>query len=136
MPTTFRAHDEGGYIPAHFDNEQALRPSFRHLRTTIKGGILSFVLTISRADEGGYLEVYDAKAEDLAERFKNRDDVAKPDITKLPSITFDVPAGTLVVLRSGDRLHRVAPVIGAAQRWTACSFMAEARDGDAVYLWG
>ena len=31
MFTTIRAHLPGGYIPAHFDDEQAARPSYRHL---------------------------------------------------------------------------------------------------------
>ncbi|MDR7038069.1 hypothetical protein J2X36_002824 [Methylobacterium sp. BE186] len=137
MVTTLRSHREGGYIPPHFDNEQRMRPSYRHLETLVVGDIFSFVLTLSRAERGGMLEVFDAKAEAWSARFLNRDRPApKPDIATFARHAFDVEAGTLVLLRSGRYLHHVAPVGGATRRWTACSFMAETRAKDGVYCWG
>ena len=136
MPTTFRVHEDGGYIPAHFDNEQTVRPSFRHLAAMIRGDVLSFVLTLARAEHGGVLEVFDVRAREAAGQFRNRDGRAKPDLSATAKVAFDVPAGTIVLLRSGDRLHRVSPVAGPTRRWTACSFMAEANAGEAVYCWG
>jgi hypothetical protein len=94
------------------------------------------VLTLACPESGGYLEVYDARPNDFDHAVRNRDDARRPDVSALASTAFDVPVGALVLLRSGDRLHRVVPIAGDTPRWTACSFMAEARDGSGVYLWG
>ncbi|MER2267146.1 2OG-Fe(II)-dependent halogenase WelO5 family protein [Methylobacterium oxalidis] len=137
MVTTFRSHREGGYIPPHFDNEQRIRPSYEHLETLIDGDIFSFVLTLSRAEQGGMLEVFDAKSEAWSARFQNRDrPVPKPDVAAFARHAFDVEPGTIVLLRSGRFLHHVSPVIGTTRRWTACSFMAESRERDRVHCWG
>jgi len=57
MFTTVRAHAESGYLPAHFDNEQRLRPSYRHLRTLVELNMMSFVLVLAEPQAGGALEV-------------------------------------------------------------------------------
>lgn len=135
--TTFRGHRTGGYIPAHFDNEQGFRPSYRHIAETTTGDILSFVVTLAEAEAGGMLELYDFLAEDPATGHRNDDQQAqKPDLAKLRSQLVPVPAGSMVIVRSGRRLHRVAPVEGNRTRWTVCSFMASARVGDGTYCWG
>lgn len=137
MVTTLRSHHEGGFIPPHFDNEQRSRPSYRHLDTLVAGDIFSFVLTLSKAEGGGMLEVFDARADAWSGRFQNRDRAQeKPDLARFARHAFDVEAGTVVVLRSGRYLHQVTPVVGSCLRWTACSFMARARGGDGVYCWG
>ncbi|TXN19865.1 2OG-Fe(II) oxygenase [Methylobacterium sp. WL9] len=137
MVTTLRSHHEGGYIPPHFDNEQRMRPSYRHLESLIEGDTFSFVLTLSKAERGGMLEVFDAPSEAWSSRFQNRDrTAAKPDLAAFARHAFDVEAGTLVLLRSGRMLHHVTPVAGGTKRWTACSFMAASRAGDGVYCWG
>ena len=136
MFTTLRGHAEGGYIPAHFDNEQALRPSFRHLRGIAHEHMTSFVLTLSMAEAGGALEVFDARCEPHEARMISADGASRPSVDGLRSVVFRVPAGDLIVLDSGRFLHRVTPVGGARKRWTACSFMARARDGHANYCWG
>ncbi len=135
--TTFRGHRTGGYIPAHFDNEQGFRPSYRHIAETTTGDILSFVVTLAEAEAGGMLELYDLLSEDPATGHRNDDQLAqKPDLTKLRSQLVPVPAGSMVIVRSGRRLHRVAPVEGNRTRWTLCSFMASARAGGGTYCWG
>lgn len=136
--TTFRGHMTGGYIPAHFDNEQSLRPSYRHVASAIQGDILSFVVTLAEADAGGMLEVFDLTATDAAGRHLNDDAhlATKPDLAKLRSQAIRVPAGSMIILQSGRRLHRVKPVEGARTRWTMCSFMALSRTGDRTYCWG
>ncbi|GEO98830.1 2OG-Fe(II) oxygenase [Methylobacterium haplocladii] len=137
MVTTLRSHHEGGYIPPHFDNEQRMRPSYRHLESLIAGDTFSFVLTLSKAERGGMLEVFEAQSEAWSSRFQNRDRAApKPDLSGFARHAFDVEAGTIVLLRSGRMLHRVTPVVGGTKRWTACSFMAASRAGDGVYCWG
>jgi hypothetical protein len=137
MFTTLRAHESGGYIPAHVDNEQALRPSFDHLRTRVELHMTSFVLALSRAEAGGALEVFDYRVEPAQARLLNDDRVAeKPDLAGLRSTRFRLPPGSMIVLDSGRLLHRLTPVEGARRRWTACSFMARARDGSATYCWG
>lgn len=135
--TTFRGHRTGGYIPAHFDNEQGFRPSYRHIAEATTGDILSFVVTLAEAEAGGMLELYDLLAEDPATGHRSDDQLAqKPDLAKLRSQLVPVPAGSMVVVRSGRRLHRVAPVEGSRTRWTLCSFMASARVGGGTYCWG
>ncbi|MEY4982753.1 MAG: hypothetical protein RIR62_1019 [Pseudomonadota bacterium] len=131
--TTFRGHHPGGYIPAHFDNEQTLRPSYRHVAEVTRGDTLSFVLTLAEAEAGGMLEMFDLTA---ADGVVNDDRSARPDLASLRSQCLPVPAGSMLVVRSGARLHRVTPVEGARMRWTMCSFMAAARDSAATYCWG
>lgn len=135
--TTFRGHRPGGYIPAHFDNEQSYRPSYRHVATVTTGYILSFVLTLSEADRGGMLELFDFLAEDPAAGIRNDDDgPRKPDLSAIRSQRLPVPAGTMVIVNSGRRLHRVVPVEGETTRWTICSFMARAADSNTLCCWG
>lgn len=137
MFTTLRAHLERGYIPAHFDNEMRLRPSYRHLAGTVERHILSFVLAFSRPDSGGALEVFDLRCDPDDARLLNDDGVSvKPDTSILSSACFHLPPGSLIVLDSGRYLHRVTPVGGARTRWTACSFMARSRSHDMTYCWG
>lgn len=137
MFTTLRAHEEGGFIPPHFDNEQNFRPSYRHLRTLVEPHILSFVLAFSRADGGGALEVFDLRCEPEDARFLNVDGVAdRPDPSNFDAVSFRLPPGSMIVLDSGRYLHRLTPVRGVRKRWTACSFMALSRAGEATYCWG
>jgi hypothetical protein len=136
MFTTLRAHQEGGYIPPHFDNEQALRPSYAHLRSLVELHMASFVLTLDRAGEGGALEVFDLRCDPADAVAMNRDGATRPDVSGLEPVAFRIPAGSMIVLDSGRYLHRLTPVEGARKRWTACSFMALSRKRDAMYCWG
>jgi hypothetical protein len=136
MFTTLRVHHEGGFIPPHCDNEHALRPAYAHLLTLIEPHLMSFVLALTQADGGGALEVFDLRFDTTARSLMN-DDRARPiDTTGVASVTFRLSAGAMIVLDSGRYLHRVTPVIGPRKRWTACSFMARSRAGDATYCWG
>lgn len=136
MFTTLRAHQEAGYIPAHFDNEQALRPSYAHLRGQVDLHMLSFVLTLQMADSGGALQVYDLRCDPEDAVPISMDGAPKPRLEGLASASFRIPPGAMIVLDSGRFLHRVAPVEGSRKRWTACSFMALSRQRDAMYCWG
>jgi len=136
MITTLRAHQERGYIPPHFDNEQALRPSYAHLRSLVELHMTSFVLTLQDAEEDGALEVFDLCCNPADAVPINRDGAPKPDIAGLVPVAFRIPAGAMIVLDSGRYLHRVSPVRGARRRWTACSFMALSRRRDAMFCWG
>lgn len=137
MFTTLRAHEEGGYIPAHVDNEQQLRPSYRHLDSVVGLHMMSFVIALSMAQAGGALEVFDLSVAPEDARLLSDDRVTdKPDPGRLASVSFRLPPGTMIVLDSGRLLHRLTPVQGPARRWTACSFMARARDASATYCWG
>ncbi|MEO8202770.1 MAG: 2OG-Fe(II) oxygenase [Betaproteobacteria bacterium] len=136
MFTTLRAHEEGGYIPPHFDNEQALRPSYAHLRTLVELHMTSFVLTLDRHGEGGALEVFDCRCNPEGAVPLARDGAARPVIEGLRSVAFRIPPGAMIVLDSGRYLHRLTPIEGERKRWTACSFMALSRRGDAMYCWG
>lgn len=137
MFTTLREHREGGFIPAHFDNEQNFRPSYRHLRTRVEPHIVSFVLALTQAEDGGALEVFDLRCEPHDARFLNADGIEnKPDPAHYDAASFRLPAGSLIVLDSGRYLHRLTPVIGRRKRWTACSFMAQSRAHDAMCCWG
>jgi hypothetical protein len=137
MFTTLRAHQEGGYIPPHFDNEQALRPSYAHLRTQTDLHMTSFVLTLDWAESGGALEVFDIRCDPaLAVPISDDRSPHKPDITGLEPVSFRIPPGAMIILDSGRYLHRLSPVEGARKRWTACSFMALSRNRGAMYCWG
>ena len=80
MFTTLRAHLPGGYIPAHFDDEQAARPSYRHLLGLIHLKLFSFVLAFSQAEAGGALEIFNLKP-------KGKDSASQPTIAAPPSRT-------------------------------------------------
>jgi hypothetical protein len=136
MFTTLRAHMEGGYIPPHVDNEQALRPSFAHLSTLVELHMTSFVLALTLPRGGGALEVFDYSVAPERARLMSDDRAARPDVARLRSVAFRLPPGTMIVLDSGRLLHRLTPVEGPIKRWTACSFMARARAGEATYCWG
>jgi hypothetical protein len=136
MFTTLRGHLEGGYIPPHVDNEQALRPSYAHLASVVERHMTSFVLTLSLPEGGGALEVFDYSVEPEQARLMSDDRAARPDVSRLASAAFRIPAGSMIVLDSGRLLHRLTPVEGPLKRWTACSFMARARGGEATYCWG
>lgn len=136
MFTTLRFHLEGGFIPTHCDNEHALRPSYAHLMRLIQPHLLSFVLTLASPDDGGALEVFDRRLDPLARQIMNDDRAPAIDTTGVDSVRFRVPPGAMIVLDSGQYLHRVTPVIGPRTRWTACSFMALNRARDAMYCWG
>ena len=136
MFTTLRGHEQGGYIPAHFDNEQALRPSYTHLRGIVELHMVSFVLTLDWSETGGALQVFDLQCDPADAVAISRDGAAKPALEGLASVEFRIPPGAMIVLDSGRFLHRVTPVEGARKRWTACSFMALSRKHDAMYCWG
>jgi carrier-protein-independent halogenase WelO5-like protein len=137
MFTTLRGHPEGGYIPSHFDNEQTLRKSYRHLHELVELHMLSFVLALAAPVAGGEQEIFDLRCEPEDARMLSDDSVrVKPDVSALASVRFALPAGTMIVVDSGRYLHRLTPVVGSRKRWTACSFMALARDGSATYCWG
>jgi hypothetical protein len=60
----------------------------------------------------------------------------KPDLEGIERVSFRLEPGEMIIVHSGRYLHRVTPVVGKTVRWTACSFMAEAKAGDRVYCWG
>lgn len=134
--TTLRGHAEGGYIPPHFDNEQALRPGFAHLRQIVEADMTSFVLTLSMAQAGGALEVFDLRCNPEEARLISADGAVRPSLDGVRSVAFRVPVGDMIIVDSGRYLHRVTPVVGHALRWTACSFIARSREGRVNYCWG
>jgi hypothetical protein len=137
MFTTIRAHLPGGYIPPHFDDEQAARPSYRLLLPLIRPNLFSFVLAFSQAQEGGALEIFDLQPQQEGQPIAVGDRSApKPDLAAVERVSFRLEPGDMIIVNSGHYLHRVTPVVGETVRWTACSFMAESKAGDRVYCWG
>ena len=136
MFTTLRAHLEEGFLPPHLDNEQALRPSYAHLRTMVDLHMTSFVLMLSAPESGGTLDVFNYVSDPGEAVVISRDGAPKPDVESLVPASFPIPLGSMIVLDSGRYLHRLSPVHGSRKRWTACSFMARARGRDATYCWG
>ena len=97
----------------------------------------SMVLLIGKPEDGGALESFDYRVEPENFRLLNDDSAThKPDLSQLSSVAFSLNAGDLMVVDSGRYLHRITPVVGQKIRWTACSFMAHAKDRNAVYCWG
>jgi hypothetical protein len=137
MFTTIRAHLPGGYIPPHFDDEQAARPSYRLLLPLIRPSLFSLVLAFSQAQEGGALEIFDLHPQQQGQPIAVGDRSAPmPDLDAVERVSFRLAPGDMIIVNSGHYLHRVTPVLGATVRWTACSFMAESKAGDRVYCWG
>ncbi|MEM1313749.1 MAG: 2OG-Fe(II) oxygenase [Pseudomonadota bacterium] len=135
--TTLRGHRPGGYIPVHFDNEQADRPTYRHVAPQIESDIFSFVLTLAEAEAGGQLELFNLRADAHSGDFRNVDGGrAEIDLETLERVALPVPAGSMVLVNSGQLLHRVTLVEGARTRWTMCSFMALEKGGARVLCWG
>jgi hypothetical protein len=134
MFTTLRAHLEGGFIPPHCDNEQAVRPSYQHLQTLIEPQLMSFVLAFTIPEAGGAVEVFNHRIDPLGTTLIPKQ--THPNLDELDSVSFRLPAGTMIILDSGRYLHRLTPVVGSQKRWNACSFMALSRQHDAVYCWG
>jgi hypothetical protein len=134
MFATLRCHMEGGHIPAHVDNEFALRRSYRHLRELVEPPILSIVLALAEAREGGALKVFDFR-QDTAGNFETSGPI-EVELEGLDSVSFRIPSGSAIIIDSGRYLHEVTPVIGTQPRWTLCSFMARSRDEDTMYCWG
>jgi len=134
MFATLRCHMEGGHIPAHVDNEFALRRSYRHLREMVEPPILSVVLALAEAQDGGALKIFNYR-QDTAGDFETSGPI-DADLETLESVSFRIPPGSAVIIDSGRYLHEVTPVIGQHPRWTLCSFMALSRDHDSMYCWG
>jgi len=135
--TTLRAHLTGGYIPAHFDNEAALRPTYKHIAAMCEPDIYSFVLCIDQAEAGGALDVYNLTSKAAAADFRNQDGVGKKkDLGDVERASIRLEPGEMVILHSSRYLHGVSKVEGDRTRWTMCSFMALARDGTQAYCWG
>lgn len=134
MITTLRCHMEGGFIPAHLDNEFALRRSYRHLRELVEPPILSIVLALAAPDAGGELKIYDFR-QDTTGNFESSGPV-EVDMSTLDAVSFRIPEGSAIIIDSGRYLHEVTPVIGTRPRWTLCSFMALNNDHSAMYCWG
>lgn len=137
MFATIRAHLKGGYIPAHFDDEQAGRPSYRHLTPIIRRPLFSYVLAFSQAQGGGALDIFDLEAGAGGGPIAI-DGRSAPllDLSGVDRVSFRLAPGDMIIFNSGRRLHRVTPVTGDITRWTACSFMAQSLAGDRVYCWG
>jgi len=137
MFTTLRAHLEGGFIPPHFDNEQAFRESYRLIVPHIGSDLFSFVLSFRPAQAGGVLEIFNLQHEGRRYRMVDGDeDASHLDLDGVERVSFRLEPGDMVIFNSGRYLHRVTPVVGTTTRWTACSFMAESRTGEQVYCWG
>lgn len=135
--TTLRAHLTGGYIPAHFDNEAALRPTYKHIAALCEPDIYSFVLCIDQAEAGGALDVYNLTSKEAAADFRNQDGVGKKrDLGDAEHVSIRLEPGEMVILHSSRYLHGVSKVQGDRTRWSMCSFMALARDGTQAYCWG
>lgn len=137
MFTTIRAHETGGFIPPHFDNEQRFRQSYRLITPQIGADLFSFVLAFSCPEAGGELEIFDLQHGGRAFRMADgNDDASHLDLDGIDSVRFRLTPGDMLIFNSGRYLHQVTPVVGSVIRWTACSFMAESRSGDQVYCWG
>jgi 2OG-Fe(II) oxygenase superfamily len=137
MFTTIRAHLPGGYIPPHFDDEQAARPSYRHLMSLIRTRLFSFVLAFSQGEDGGALEIFNLRPEREGQRIAVGDrSASKPDLDAVEKVSFRLDPGDMIIFNSGHYLHRLTPVVGERIRWTACSFMAESSTPGRVYCWG
>ena len=82
------------------------------------------------------LEVFNLQHEGRPYRMVDADDASRLNLDGVESVAFRLEPGEMIIFNSGRYLHRVTPVVGKVTRWTACSFMAEARTPGRVYCWG
>ena len=98
------------------------------LMPLIEHKLFSFVLAFSKPHEGGALEIFDLQPTQQGQRIAAGDrSVFKPDLDALERVSVRLDPGDMIIFNSGHYLHRVTPVVGPVVRWTACSFMAEAK---------
>ena len=136
MVTTLRAHKQSGFIPIHCDNEQAIRPSFLHLRSVISPPILSFVLCLQPPLSGGELEIFARRADGIPMAVEKESERMRVELADAPSVKFSLSAGELIIINSGKYYHQLLPVEGNRKRWTVCSFFARSSDDKSNYCWG
>src|SRR4051794_10515244 len=101
MFTTLRAAMPGGFIPQHFDNEQAHRPSYRLLSQNIVADLYSFVLAFSQPDEGGALEIFNMRHE--GRRFRmvdGEEDASNLDVAGVERVSFRLAPGEMILINS------------------------------------
>jgi hypothetical protein len=94
MFTTIRAHLPGGYIPPHFDDEQAARPSYRLLLPLIRPHLFSFVPAFTQAQDGGALEIFHLHPDQSGQPIAVGDRTApKPDLDTIARVSFRLDPG-------------------------------------------
>ncbi len=94
-------------------------------------------MCIDPAEAGGALGVYNPTSINDVHHFRNADTgQAKRDLSDVEKVSIRLEPGEMVILHSSRYLHGVSKVQGDRTRWTACSFMALAKDGSQVYCWG
>lgn len=134
---TIRHLVEGDRIPMHYENETLDRPVMRRLRPRLDdAALLSFVVSIAGASQGGELRIYPGHHDTLGDHFIPRSggDEGARRVLDRGSVTIDLAAGDLVVFDGGRYYHEVTQVHGA--RITLGGFMAPTRDGSEVLFWG
>lgn len=136
VPYTLRLLKEGKQISVHHDYHYSLalyRELSELLDTTT---LVSFFLTMQRAESGGALIVYGL----------NSDDPKQPQLPngwwdlraieeQYERTRFDLFPGDFVLLAAGRRFHRVEPVAGTRSRVTLGGFLAFDKVRERVLFW-
>lgn len=135
---TVRRLPVGGRIPPHAENEQLLRAPYRELGPLLDPtAVLSWYLTLARAEQGGELALYPIAFESLDRAaFRHEHSDAEALVRAAAPRLVSPDAGDLLVFDGGRRVHEVLPVRGTRARWTLGGFVARSRDGDEVLAWG
>lgn len=135
---TVRRLPVGGRIPPHAENEQLLRAPYRELGPELDPTVvLSWYLTLARAERGGELAVYPIAFASLDRAsFRHEHSDAEGLVRGAAPHLVAPCAGDLLVFDGGRHVHEVMPVRGERARWTLGGFAARSRDGSKVLAWG
>ena len=137
MFATIRAHEQGGFIPPHCENEYPRRRTYHHLRGIADAHVYSYVLALTLPESGGALEIFEHKMAiaNTAETSTQQSET-EIDIDQLKSVKIRIPPGSLMLFDSGAYLHQLQPIVSPQRRWTISSFMAMSKTEDKMYCWG
>ena len=136
-PFTVRHLPDTGCIPPHIELEQTMRPPYARLAPKLDGDtVMSFLLMLQPANEGGRLRLHDLQWNELGDedwvRGRTR---LQPLLTGRRHHDVELNAGDLLVFDGGRWCHEVTPVEGGGERWTAGGFLAGSADGEQFWMW-
>ena len=146
-PTTIRVLNEGQFMGWHFENQFLhCTTGYRHLAPLVDPEThLSYFVTLSAADAGGELILYDLQWSetqwpdtDKSGRDRTGTVGDKPIASVMEDydqMSLNPGPGDLVLFDGGRILHRVSTVKGNRRRITIGGFVACSCDLKKVYYW-
>jgi hypothetical protein len=138
LPICIKEVQSEGYIPAHCENEQLLRPPYQHLRPQLdQSTLMAYYAPVQLPEGGGELVVYALKWSDLDPKYvTNARSEVSGLLPKCERVLVRPQPGDLLVFDGGRFFHEVAVVRGKTTRWTMGGFTGLSAARDRVLYWG